>query len=140
MTAQPQPIRNGPSSLPTSPSAWKQLQPERRPSVQMGEKSQAERIKHKLEFLSDMIVGIDLLFVLLVSSLLTLLVNRLGHGSSWLSFLSESKAAIATLGAFYSFALVFRTNICYARWWEGRTLWGTMTVYSIRVVQQGRVS
>ena len=55
--------------------------------------------------------------------------------------MSDSKPAIATLGTFYSFALVFRTNICYARWWEGRVLWNTSTIiiWSIRITQQAHL-
>ena len=117
-----------------------------RPSVQMGEKSLQDevatraRLKHILKSLSGVIFGIDLLAVLLVSSIVTLLVNSMSSGNVWLSFLLESKAAISTLGAFYSFALVFRTNICYSRWWEGRTLWGSIIIYTIRITQQGQVS
>ena len=95
--------------------------------------------KHKLLFLWDLIGGFDLLIVLLASSLVTAWVHTLGKDNVWVSFLSGSGAAVGTLGAFYSFALVFRTNICYARWWEGRTLWGTIIVNSIRIVQQARV-
>lgn len=116
-----------------------------RPSVQMGEKSLQDevatraRLKHILKSLSRVIFGIDLLAVLLVSSIVTLLVNSMSSGNVWLSFLLESKAAISTLGAFYSFALVFRTNICYSRWWEGRTLWGSIIIYTIRITQQGQL-
>mmetsp|Transcript_13447 Transcript_13447/g.28533 ORF Transcript_13447/g.28533 Transcript_13447/m.28533 type:complete len:272 (+) Transcript_13447:383-1198(+) len=95
---------------------------------------------HKILFFSDMIFGLDLLVVFSLSCIVTLLVHNLKSENVWLSLLPESKGAIATLGAFYSFALVFRTNICYARWWEGRTLWGTLIVYSIRIAQQGHVS
>mmetsp|Transcript_13953 Transcript_13953/g.24887 ORF Transcript_13953/g.24887 Transcript_13953/m.24887 type:complete len:382 (-) Transcript_13953:54-1199(-) len=99
----------------------------------------SNKFKHKIKFLSDMIVGIDLLAVLLASITITLWINQMDHENAWLSFLSESKPAISTLGAFYSFSLVFRTNICYARWWEGRSLWGTMIVNSIRIAQQARL-
>lgn len=97
------------------------------------------KMMHKLHFLLEIIAGIDLLVVFLASSILTLSVIKMGNESAWLKFLSESKPAISTLGAFYSFALVFRTNICYARWWEGRTLWGAIIVHSIRIGQQGRL-
>jgi len=40
----------------------------------------------------------------------------------------EAKESIRVLGTFFSFALVFRFNICYNRWWEGRRLWGAMSV------------
>ena len=53
----------------------------------------------KLEFLKEMIVGVDLLLVIVAASGITIFVNQIED--KWLSFLSESKAAIATLGAFY---------------------------------------
>ncbi len=89
--------------------------------------------KLQLEFFYNIIAGADLLVVFLVSLLPTIWVNHTSQGKSLSSLLSNSKAAIGTLGAFYSFALVLRTNICYARWWEGRSLWGTMLVNSIRI-------
>lgn len=101
-------------------------------------------LKHKLFFVYDMVAGVDIVVVFALSLAVASAVNHLGpagvDGKRWFGFLSESKPAIATLGAFYSFALVFRTNICYARWWEGRTLWGTIIVNAIRITQQGRVS
>eukprot|EP00984_Skeletonema_dohrnii_P010664 scaffold4179_cov71-Skeletonema_dohrnii-CCMP3373.AAC.5 len=93
--------------------------------------------RHKLEFLKEMIVGVDLLLVVIAASVITFGVNQFGN--EWLSFISDSKPAIGTLGAFYSFALVFRTNICYSRWWEGRVLWGTIIVSSIRMAQQAHL-
>ena len=51
---------------------------------------------------------------------------------------SELNTITIFLGGFLSFALVFRTNICYARWWEGRCLWGSLIYAAINVVQQGR--
>ena len=87
-----------------------------------------------------MILGFDLLFVFIFSSALTYGVNYVGSESNkWLSYLTASSSAVGTLGALFSFALVFRTNICYARWWEGRTLWGAIIVNSIRICQQSRL-
>merc|ERR1740121_3476534 len=40
----------------------------------------------------------------------------------------EAEVAIRVLGIFFSFALVFRFQACYNRWWEGRRLWGAMSV------------
>mmetsp|Transcript_4203 Transcript_4203/g.6375 ORF Transcript_4203/g.6375 Transcript_4203/m.6375 type:complete len:469 (+) Transcript_4203:86-1492(+) len=56
----------------------------------------------------------------------------------WKDKLQVSTLAVAVLGAFLSFALVFRTQTCYARWWEGRTQWGIMIYASIHTAQQGR--
>jgi len=95
---------------------------------------------HKISFLSEMILGFDLIFVFIFSSALTYGVNYVGSESNkWLSYLTASSSAVGTLGALFSFALVFRTNICYARWWEGRTLWGAIIVNSIRICQQSRL-
>jgi len=54
------------------------------------------------------------------------------------ALLSSSKVSVAFLGGFLSFALVFRTNVCYSRWWEGRCLWGSLIYAAINTVQQGR--
>jgi len=93
-----------------------------------------EAFRHKAEFVFETIRGWDLPIVFVLSTIVTASVRNKN-----LPFLSNSTAAVGTLGALYSFALVFRTNICYARWWEGRTLWGTIIVQSIRLAQQGRV-
>lgn len=93
---------------------------------------------HKIEYLYEMIVGVDLFMVFTAASVITFFANHI-IGNNWMSFISDSKPAIATLGAFYSFALVFRTHICYARWWEGRILWGTIIVTSIRITQQAHL-
>lgn len=42
---------------------------------------------------------------------------------------------MTVLGGFLSFLLVFRTNTCYARWWEARCHWGRL---SMRHSQSGR--
>ena len=42
------------------------------------------------------------------------------------------------LGAFLRFALVFRTQACYARWWEARTMWGRMSSASINLAGKAR--
>mmetsp|Transcript_8540 Transcript_8540/g.14823 ORF Transcript_8540/g.14823 Transcript_8540/m.14823 type:complete len:455 (-) Transcript_8540:326-1690(-) len=97
------------------------------------------RLMHKLHFFANLILGIDLLVVIALSALLTLPVHNLPSENTWRIFFENSKGAIATVGAFYSFALVFRTNICYARWWEGRTIWGTLIVTCVKLSQQARL-
>ena len=64
--------------------------------------STAERWIHKLRYLKEMIVGVDLLMVVIAASVVTFFANHLGK--EWTSDISDSKPAIATLGAFYSFA------------------------------------
>jgi putative membrane protein len=101
----------------------------------------SDELRHKISFLSEMILGYDLIVVLLASSALTFLVMYISTSeySKWLSYVTASSPAVGTLGALFSFALVFRTNICYARWWEGRSLWGNIIILSIRICQQSRL-
>ena len=72
-----------------------------------------EGFRHKAEFVFETIRGWDLPIVFVLSMIVTVAV---GHTNENLPFLSHSTAAVGTLGALYSFALVFRTNICYSRW------------------------
>mmetsp|Transcript_24232 Transcript_24232/g.34666 ORF Transcript_24232/g.34666 Transcript_24232/m.34666 type:complete len:377 (-) Transcript_24232:170-1300(-) len=96
------------------------------------------RWRHTFDYLMYMIVGVDLLIVLALASIITFSVDRLGS-EEWLSYITASQPAVGILGAFYSFALVFRTNTCYSRWWEGRVLWGSMIVCTIRIAQQAHL-
>ena len=56
----------------------------------------------------------------------------------WQTRLRDSSPAVSVLGAFLSFALVFRTRACYARWWEARTQWGRMTSACVNLAGQAR--
>eukprot|EP00585_Thalassiosira_rotula_P010258 CAMPEP_0196143088 /NCGR_PEP_ID=MMETSP0910-20130528/12608_1 /TAXON_ID=49265 /ORGANISM="Thalassiosira rotula, Strain GSO102" /LENGTH=501 /DNA_ID=CAMNT_0041404481 /DNA_START=188 /DNA_END=1693 /DNA_ORIENTATION=+ len=58
--------------------------------------------------------------------------------SAILEYLSASKASVGFFSGFLGFSLVFRTNICYNRWWEGRCLWGALIFASINLAQQGQ--
>ncbi len=71
----------------------------------------------------------------MVSVLLTILVLTT-FPESWQTSLKESSRAVSLLGAFLSFALVFRTQSCYQRWWEARTQWGKMTATCVNVAGQ----
>ena len=51
-------------------------------------------------------------------------------------FIAGSGAAVGVVGSLLAFALVFRTSICYARWWEARCLWGLLIYASINLAQQ----
>ena len=44
----------------------------------------------------------------------------------------------AILGFVVSMLLVFRTNTAYAKWWEARTLWGTLINASRNLALKGR--
>ena len=48
----------------------------------------------------------------------------LGEDDELRETFSNSSSGVAILGGLLSFVLVFRTNVCYSRWWEGRCLWG----------------
>lgn len=53
-------------------------------------------------------------------------------------YLDASKASVGFFSSFLGFSLVFRTNICYNRWWEGRCLWGALIFSAIHLAQQGQ--
>jgi len=53
-------------------------------------------------------------------------------------YLDASKVSVGFFSSFLGFSLVFRTNICYARWWEGRCLWGALIFSAINLAQQGQ--
>eukprot|EP00580_Thalassiosira_gravida_P016481 CAMPEP_0201676062 /NCGR_PEP_ID=MMETSP0494-20130426/40989_1 /ASSEMBLY_ACC=CAM_ASM_000839 /TAXON_ID=420259 /ORGANISM="Thalassiosira gravida, Strain GMp14c1" /LENGTH=564 /DNA_ID=CAMNT_0048158683 /DNA_START=28 /DNA_END=1722 /DNA_ORIENTATION=- len=58
--------------------------------------------------------------------------------SNIIEYLSASKASVGFFSGFLGFSLVFRTNICYNRWWEGRCLWGALIFAAINLAQQGQ--
>lgn len=55
----------------------------------------------------------------------------------WQKALSSSLSAVAVLGGLVSFALVFRVQTCYSRWWEARCLWGKLIYAAVHAAQQG---
>lgn len=71
----------------------------------------------------------------LISVVLTVLVLAT-FPDSWKTGLEESSLAVSLLGAFLSFALVFRTQTCYNRWWEARSHWGRMTAACVNLAGQ----
>ena len=60
--------------------------------------------------------------------------------SDFMEWLKDSHSGMAFFSAFVGFILVFRTQICYNRWWEGRCLWGTLIFAAINLAQQGQGS
>jgi len=82
-------------------------------------------------------LGFDVLIAITLFSALTAFV-KYGANENTVALLSASKLPAGFLGGFLSFALVFRTNICYSRWWEGRCLWGGLIYAAINTVQQGQ--
>ena len=65
------------------------------------------------------VIARPLLALALFSSLVTLL-----HGEHLANLAGYTVAPFALLGLALSIFLGFRNQACYARWWEGRTLWG----------------
>ena len=72
-----------------------------------------------------------------VSALITLVVVHT-FPARWQDSLRATSLAVSILGAFLSFALVFRTQTCYDRWWEARTQWGRITSACVNVAGQVR--
>mmetsp|Transcript_327 Transcript_327/g.469 ORF Transcript_327/g.469 Transcript_327/m.469 type:complete len:136 (+) Transcript_327:339-746(+) len=69
-------------------------------------------LKRELWFVVKTCFNLHLLMTSGVSSVITVLVQRLDDDNEWKTFFSQSSSAAAFVGAFLSFALVFRTNIC----------------------------
>ncbi len=72
------------------------------------------------------------LAVLFVLSLLSLVIDR----NHFLRTLTIPEIAVGILGATLSILLAFRTNSAYARWWEARTLWGSLINNSRSLARQ----
>jgi len=100
-------------------------------------KAEMSRTRAHLYFIWHCFYGPDIIYAHLffwaISSAIILCFEDNGKGS----FFSQLNTITVFLGGFLSFALVFRTNICYSRWWEGRCLWGSLIYAAINVVQQG---
>ncbi len=96
-----QPGRNGPMAQEEG-GYMGEKQPYQFMNEASTDSSTAERWIHKLRYLKEMIVGVDLFIVVIAASAVTFFANHLGK--EWTSDISDSKPAIATLGAFYSFA------------------------------------
>lgn len=65
------------------------------------------------------VIARPLLVLALFSTVVTLL-----HGEHLANMAGYTVAPFALLGLALSIFLGFRNQACYARWWEGRTLWG----------------
>jgi len=98
------------------------------------------KVYQMIYFLGEIILGYELLVVIIMSVGLTWIVlSPSSSGESKIYLMSASNSGITIIGGLYSFALVFRTNICYSRWWEGRILWGLLIYAAIGVAQLGHV-
>ncbi|KAL7534404.1 hypothetical protein ACHAXR_005852 [Thalassiosira sp. AJA248-18] len=79
------------------------------------------------------LIGVNVLISVLLTAFVLFVCPE-----PWQRGLRDSSLAVSVLGAFLSFALVFRTQSCYARWWEARTMWGKMTSACINLSGQAR--
>jgi len=77
------------------------------------------------------------LSIVTTASVMYLVPNE--QRDDWHSTLKDSWGAVTILGSFLSFALVFRTQTCYNRWWEGRILWGKLIYAAVHTAQQGSI-
>jgi len=93
--------------------------------------------KQSIDFAKSSFLQLDVLIALALFTAITAFVKYAAN-NSMIALLSGSKFPVGFLGGFLSFALIFRSNICYSRWWEGRVLWGDLIYASISTVQQGR--
>ena len=77
-------------------------------------------------------IGASTLGVGLVAALnMWIVQHAIPSDSPWLQWLDESKVVV--IGGFLSFLLVFRTNTCYARWWEARCHWGNIVYAALAI-------
>jgi putative membrane protein len=58
--------------------------------------------------------------------------------SSYREYVNVHSTVHAILGLVVSMLLVFRTNSAYAKWWEARSLWGTLINASRNLAIKGR--
>jgi len=105
-----------------------------------GQKKKALLNLFALRNIMDLLSRIDswgLFFIGCWSSALTAFVIY-STDEEWQENLNHSSRSVSIMGGFLSFALVFRTNVCYSRWWEARSAWGKLVYSTIHCAQQGR--
>lgn len=61
-----------------------------------------------------------------------------GAAERWVEDVANGRTAVSILGTIFVFAVVFRFNVCYDRWWEGRTHWGDIVSKSLDLATMGR--
>ena len=79
------------------------------------------------------LIGINVLLSLALTALVLFLAPE-----AWQTRLKDASLAVSILGGFLSFTLVFRTQTCYNRWWEARSMWGKITAACINIAAQAR--
>ena len=82
--------------------------------------------------------AIKSIFAMLISCAITaFMVEELDKENYWHQRLRNSRQPVTILGTFVTFALVFRTNVCYDRWWEARLAWGDLSSAVTHITRQG---
>lgn len=61
-----------------------------------------------------------------------------GAAERWVEDIENGRTAVSILGTIFVFAVVFRFNVCYDRWWEGRIHWGDIVSKSLDLATMGR--
>lgn len=77
-------------------------------------------------------LGQPLLLAVMISVLVTVVYERM-DGPWWLNI---SSTPLTVVGAALSIFIAFRNNTVYDRWWEGRTLWGSLVNQSRTFARQ----
>lgn len=81
----------------------------------------------------------SIISLILSCAITAFMVDILDETNYWYTKLKVAKQPITILGTFVTFALVFRTNVCYDRWWESRIYWGNLSAAVTHVARQGSV-
>ena len=106
-------------------------------SVECFESLKMNCLKTKDFFCSTVLTSFSNVFAVILTSIaITACVENV-FPDTWRDKLAESSIATTTLGVFVTFSLVFRTNLCYNRWWECRVQWGRIVRLSCHLAQQG---
>ena len=105
-------------------------------------KAEERHRKQVLGFAFRVICNTQLLFAIVSYIAVTAVIVHVQaiRESAFVEWLSASHSGMAFFSAFVGLILVFRTQICYNRWWEGRCLWGTLIFAAINLAQQGQGS
>ena len=94
--------------------------------------------KEVLHHLSEALFCKRTLMSIILFVCITAIIMHVEQNSVVVESLSASKTAVSFFSIFLGFILVFRTQVCYDRWWEGRCLWGNLIFAAMNLAQQGQ--
>ena len=91
-------------------------------------------------FKSLLVINANLTRVMLYAAMISLysLLAVWKQYSQYADYVNIHSTVHAILGLVVSMLLVFRTNSSYAKWWEARSLWGTLINASRNLAIKGR--